>query len=71
MSPLLGEVFLKLSNSAELTLKIMASRVEQRAEIPMVSDIATINSGSEYQEFTIWSPGGCCFPQMRDWWMNE
>ena len=58
MSPLLGEVFLKLSNSAVLTLKIIASSVEQRAEIPMVSDIATINSGSEYQEFTIWSPGG-------------
>ena len=71
MSPLLGEVFLKLSNSAELTLKIMASRVEQRAEIPMVSDIATINSGSEYQEFTIWSPGGICFPQMGDRRMNE
>ncbi len=71
MSPLLGEVFLKLSNSAVLTLKIMASRVEQRAEIPMVSDIATSNSGSEYQEFTIWSPGGGCFPQMRDWRMNE
>ena len=46
MSPLLGEVFLKLSNSAVLTLKIMASRVEQRAEIPMVNDIATSNSGS-------------------------
>lgn len=71
MSPLLGEVFLKLSNSAVLTLKIMASRVEQRAEIPMVSDIATSNSGSEYQEFTIWSPGGGCFPQMGDWRMNE
>ena len=67
----MGEVFLKLSNSAVLTLKIMASSVEQRAEIPMVSDIATINSGSEYQEFTIWSPGGGCFPQMRDWRMNE
>lgn len=71
MSPLLGEVFLKLSNSAVLTLKIMASSVEQRAEIPMVSDIATSNSGSEYQEFTIGSPGGGCFPQMRDWRMNE
>ena len=71
MSPLLGEVFLKLSNSAVLTLKIMASSVEQRAEIPMVSDIATINSGSEYQEFTIWSAGGSCFPQMGDWRMNE
>ena len=71
MSPLLGEVFLKLSNSAVLTLKIMASRVEQRAEIPMVSDIATSNSGSEYQEFTIWGPGDGCFPQMRDWRMNE
>ena len=44
IKPDFGEVFLKVSNSAEVTLKIMASSVEHSAEIPMVSDIATISS---------------------------
>jgi hypothetical protein len=67
----LGEAFLKLSNSAELTLKIIASRVEQRAEIPMVKDIATINSGSEYQEFTLYVSGDGFFARLGDWYRNS
>ena len=42
--PLRGEVILRFSSSAEVILKIIASRVEQRAEIPMVRDTATIKS---------------------------
>jgi hypothetical protein len=40
----LGDFNLRFSISAEVTLKISASRVEQRAEIPMVRTIAMINS---------------------------
>jgi hypothetical protein len=42
--PLFGDFSFKLSISAEVTLKISASRVEQRAEIPIVSTIAMISS---------------------------
>ena len=48
----------------------MASSVEQSAEIPTVSEIATINSGSEYQEFTLLSPAGSSFEQLGDRQMN-
>jgi hypothetical protein len=42
--PLLDEVFLRFSISAEVTLRIIASRVEQSAEIPIVRLIAITKS---------------------------
>ena len=42
--PFLGEEIFKFSISADVTLKIMASSVEQSAEMPIVREIAETSS---------------------------
>ena len=44
INPLLGDDFLRDSISAEVTLSIIASRVEHKAEMPIVSIIAITSS---------------------------
>ena len=46
--PFLGDFSFKVSTSTGVTLRIIASSMEQSADIPMVKLIAIINSGSKF-----------------------
>ena len=48
ISPFREDFFFKASISAGVMLKIIASKVEQRADIPIVRATATISSGSKF-----------------------